>query len=235
MTPDAIREFLAKEYPFLVAKPRTNPDGWSFFYREARRGADASRILRATRSNTKTTTKVKLAVSSRLDAERVLDFGGGEQELRDLVDEELRLYTLKQDSATNLRGTTESQREAEGTTFSLPEEVLECPPILEGAVAHVLINAYERSHEARRRCIAHHGTSCSVCKFNFGKFYGDVAEGYIHVHHLHLLSEISAEYVVDPVADLRPVCPNCHAIIHRRTPPYSIEEAKAFLRPKAGI
>jgi hypothetical protein len=32
------------------------------------------------------------------------------------------------------------------------------------------------------------------------------------------------EYEVDPVKDLRPVCPNCHAMIHRRSPPLSIEE-----------
>jgi predicted HNH restriction endonuclease len=32
------------------------------------------------------------------------------------------------------------------------------------------------------------------------------------------------KYVVDPVNDLKPVCPNCRAMIHRRTPPYSLED-----------
>jgi hypothetical protein len=34
---------------------------------------------------------------------------------------------------------------------------------------------------------------------------------------------------VDPVNDLKPVCPNCHAMIHRRTPPYSLEELRGLL------
>jgi predicted HNH restriction endonuclease len=37
------------------------------------------------------------------------------------------------------------------------------------------------------------------------------------------LSEIDDEYVVDPVRDLRPVCPNCHAMIHTARPPLSVE------------
>ena len=38
-----------------------------------------------------------------------------------------------------------------------------------------------------------------------------------------------AEYRLDPIRDLRPVCPNCHAVIHRREPPFSIEEIKHML------
>ena len=59
--------------------------------------------------------------------------------------------------------------------------------------------------------------------------YGEVAEGLIHVHHLRSLSEVGEEYIVDPIADLRPVCPNCHAVLHTRTPPFSIEEVVTFL------
>ncbi len=43
------------------------------------------------------------------------------------------------------------------------------------------------------------------------------------------ISEIAEEYEVDPVKDLRPVCPNCHAMIHRRSPPLSIEELQVLL------
>jgi 5-methylcytosine-specific restriction protein A len=49
------------------------------------------------------------------------------------------------------------------------------------------------------------------------------------VHHLRPLAEIGAEYVLDPEVDLRPVCPNCHAMLHRTRPPMSIE-ALATLR-----
>ena len=113
----------------------------------------------------------------------------------------------------------------------LPEEIAATmAPLTEGAVSRVTVNAYERNPEARRKCIEAHGTDCCVCGFSFGSTYGEVADGYIHVHHLRPLSEIDGEYVVDPVADLRPVCPNCHAVIHRRIPAFSIEEAQEFIK-----
>ena len=59
--------------------------------------------------------------------------------------------------------------------------------------------------------------------------------GVIHVHHLIPLSSVDADYEVDPVRDLRPVCPNCHVVLHHREPPYSLEEARQFLqRPVCG-
>jgi predicted HNH restriction endonuclease len=118
----------------------------------------------------------------------------------------------------------------EGDNLLLPEEVAATTRLVEGAVCRVSVNAYERSPKAHRQCIERHGTNCCICQFNFGAEYGKVAEGYIHVHHLHPLSEIGGEYVVDPVEDLRPVCPNCHAVLHRRIPAYSIEEVRSFLQ-----
>ena len=73
-------------------------------------------------------------------------------------------------------------------------------------------------------------TTCCLCGFNFGEVYGEVAEGFTHVHHVRPLSEIREEYEVDPVNDLRPVCPNCHAVLHRRVPAFGIEEVRAMLR-----
>ncbi len=111
----------------------------------------------------------------------------------------------------------------------LPEEIDATRALVEGAVCRVSVNAYERNPEARRRCIEHHGNVCCICSFSFGAMYGEVAEGYIHVHHLRTLSKIGSEYVVDAVEDLRPVCPNCHAVLHHRIPAYSIEEVRAFV------
>ena len=59
--------------------------------------------------------------------------------------------------------------------------------------------------------------------------YGERGVGFIHVHHLKPLSEISKEYEVDPIGDLRPLCPNCHAMIHRR-PEMGIEELKELIQ-----
>lgn len=112
---------------------------------------------------------------------------------------------------------------------SYPDEVGAGTEYREGAVTRVTVNAYERNPAARRACIEHYGTSCCICGFDFGMAYGPEVEGFIHVHHLCLLSGLGGEYVVDPIADLRPVCPNCHAVLHSRSPAYSIEEVRRFL------
>lgn len=112
----------------------------------------------------------------------------------------------------------------------LPEEVSEPAEMTEGAVSRISVNAYERNPVARRSCIAHHGCKCCICGFDFGKVYGEAGEGYIHVHHLRALSEIGREYTVDPINDLLPVCPNCHAILHRRVPVYSVDEVRSFVK-----
>ena len=63
---------------------------------------------------------------------------------------------------------------------------------------------------------------------NFEATYGPAGKGLIHVHHLKTLASIGAEYEIDPVADLRPVCPNCHAMIHHGEPMHSIEDVRAI-------
>lgn len=98
---------------------------------------------------------------------------------------------------------------------TLPEEILEPKRIWEGALKRVVVNRYERDPGARAECIAVYGTDCSVCGFNFGATYGERGEGFIHVHHLIPLATIGRRYKVDPIAHLRPVCPNCHAMLHR--------------------
>jgi len=112
---------------------------------------------------------------------------------------------------------------------SYPEEVSVADLRVEGACRTITVNAYERDPEVRRLCIASHGTTCAVCGMSFSTVYGPVAFGYIHVHHLRPLSEVQVAHGVDPVKDLRPVCPNCHAVLHRRVPAFSIEDVQEFL------
>lgn len=101
--------------------------------------------------------------------------------------------------------------------------------LLEGNTYSVQATVYERNPIAREKCIAHYGTPCFVCGFSFGARYGGPAKDYIHVHHLKPLASAGTEYIIDPINDLRPVCANCHAVIHLRQPPYAIEEVKAML------
>ncbi len=99
----------------------------------------------------------------------------------------------------------------------------------EGAKRMVVVNAYERNPLARAACIAHHGYTCQVCDVDLGERFGEIAEGFIHVHHVVPIACIGRAYKVDPIRDLVPVCPTCHAIIHLQLPPLSVSEAKALL------
>ena len=96
-------------------------------------------------------------------------------------------------------------------TFS-PEEVTQSDSYREGAVTRVEVNRYERNRRARDACIAHHGTRCVVCGFDFAAVYGGLGDGFIHVHHLKQLADLPEGYLVDPIKDLVPVCANCHAM-----------------------
>lgn len=100
----------------------------------------------------------------------------------------------------------------------------------EGAMMQVTVNAYERNPTARRACIEHYGCSCQVCGFNFGETWGELGKDFIHVHHLKEISSIGEEYEVDPINDLVPVCPNCHAMAHRSRPALTLEALKGRRR-----
>lgn len=99
----------------------------------------------------------------------------------------------------------------------------------EGGKRVITINAFERSGPARRACIEHFGSKCDACHFDFGKTFGQLGEGFIHVHHRNPVSAQDEEYHLDPIRDLIPLCPNCHAMVHRTNPPMAIEELKAII------
>ena len=142
-----------------------------------------------------------------------------------------------------------SMQAAQGYAFKMPRAVVELFPQLggtprpllpeeltnsqhvEGASKTIRVNRYERDRVARDKCIAHYGTSCAVCGFDFESRYGQLGRGFTHVHHLVPLAEIGVEYTVDPIEDLRPVCPNCHAMLHRGSGPVmSIDELRQLMQ-----
>ena len=100
---------------------------------------------------------------------------------------------------------------------------------MEGNPNQVVVTKYERNPFARKTCIEYYGYTCVVCDFNFESVYGELGKDFIHVHHLNPVSSVGEEYKIDPIKDLRPICPNCHAMIHKRKKPYSIEEIKGII------
>ena len=115
------------------------------------------------------------------------------------------------------------------TYLTLPKKKDEGKVFYEGARKQISVITYERNPLAREECLAHYGSRCQVCEQYMSNIYGSAAAGLIHVHHLKPNSEIQKNHPVKPKKDLIPVCPNCHAVIHRRKPPYTIEEVKSFL------
>lgn len=100
----------------------------------------------------------------------------------------------------------------------------------EGALQRVTTNRYERNPLNRQLCLAIHGYACNICGMDFEKTYGEIGHRFIHVHHIVPVSQLGAGYVIDPVNDLIPVCPNCHAMLHRKDPPYMPDEIRERLK-----
>lgn len=101
----------------------------------------------------------------------------------------------------------------------------------EGVKRQVTVNSYERDNKARLQCIKIHGTTCAVCGIDFEKMYGELGKGFIHVHHVVPIHTIGKGYKINPATDLIPVCPNCHAMLHRgmNGEARTIEELKALI------
>lgn len=105
--------------------------------------------------------------------------------------------------------------------------------LYEGALMTVKANKYERNQKARRECVAKKGYRCLVCGKDFEEQYGSIGKGFIHVHHLTPISSIGKEYELNVDKDLAPVCPNCHYMLHRKDPPYTIKELQGMLQEGA--
>ena len=99
----------------------------------------------------------------------------------------------------------------------------------EGRPIKYLGTRYERDPKARSECLEHWGYSCQVCGLNFRDRYGEIGHQFIHVHHLNPVAATGA-ISTNPIYDLRPVCPNCHAMLHKKHPPYQIEELKEIIK-----
>ena len=105
--------------------------------------------------------------------------------------------------------------------------------LLEGAARSFASTRYERNRRAREICLAYHGHSCAVCGLNLGLTYGAAFDDVIEVHHVVPLSEIGEAYIVDPIRDLVPLCPNCHTVIHtKKDGAYMVEELRAMTAEK---
>jgi len=121
---------------------------------------------------------------------------------------------------------------ASAVSPALSEEIGSTDEVfLEGNRSPTSGTKVERNRQARKACLEKFGYDCSVCEFNFEDTFGRLGEGFIHVHHLNPVAATDGEYLISPETDLRPVCPNCHAMLHRKPgpEPLSISELQKII------
>ncbi|MEZ4757502.1 MAG: hypothetical protein R2817_11805 [Flavobacteriales bacterium] len=95
----------------------------------------------------------------------------------------------------------------------------------------ISVNARERDPLNRSLCFARHGWSCAVCGMDPVQRYGTLAEGFIEAHERYRPFDGDQVHEFDPARDLVPVCPTCHALLHRgRTIPLGIEELRKAMQ-----
>lgn len=111
------------------------------------------------------------------------------------------------------------------------EVVRNAPGGLEGRAITYFTTKYERNPKNRKAAIKIHGLRCKVCGFDFQERYGILGEGFIEIHHVKPLSSLNEVVEINPETDLRPVCSNCHRMIHRiKGKVYSLEELKSIIQ-----
>lgn len=99
-------------------------------------------------------------------------------------------------------------------------EIIEPQPkereMTEGAIKEMAMERAYRNLQARKVCIDKYQAQCQVCGIDFTEEYGpELGKGFIEVHHLVPISTRKENHIVNPLTDLVPLCPNCHAMIHR--------------------
>lgn len=100
----------------------------------------------------------------------------------------------------------------------------------EGTPTEIRSIRYERNPINRQLCLHRKGYNCSVCGMNFYDVYGEIGYHFIEVHHTTPVSAMKPGYVFDVDRDLVPLCSNCHAMVHKKNPPYTVDELKKIIK-----
>ena len=95
---------------------------------------------------------------------------------------------------------------------------------------HLAIERHSGLAERKRRwALATRGTlSCEVCGFDFLRRYGSIGDGFAEVHHRVPLGHAVGERKTR-LKHLAVVCSNCHRMLHRGNPLFSIAKLRARL------
>lgn len=95
--------------------------------------------------------------------------------------------------------------------------------VMEGRAETKTVVVRERSRKLRQAALAHYTVDghirCSACGFDFKEVYGELGDGYIQMHHEKPIFQYDSDgfeaYIAQAVQDMKPVCANCHCMLHR--------------------
>lgn len=128
------------------------------------------------------------------------------------------------------------QSDKKGKTEKRENYVDENEVITEGEKTRSESARYKRSRAVRDAAIAFYKDksgriACAVCGFDFQQVYGALGQDFIEIHHEHPLflgdGEAEESTVKEAISKVKPLCPNCHRMIHRRREEMlSVEELK---------
>ncbi|MFC3298986.1 hypothetical protein FJV46_12135 [Arthrobacter agilis] len=97
-------------------------------------------------------------------------------------------------------------------------------------VTRVPANSAEHDPDLRSLALAHRGSLCHACDVDLEQAYGDAGRDLMEVHHITPLEYLDSYYEVDPLTDLVPLCPTCHAVAHSGRPvPLRVEDIRRML------
>lgn len=108
--------------------------------------------------------------------------------------------------------------------------------ITEGQLSTRSVAYRKRSRQLREAAVDHYTRNgripCDACSFDFELAYVDIGVGYIQIHHLEPISfggqrELPLDEAVHKV---RPLCANCHVMVHYRDPWITVENLTDTLR-----
>ena len=107
--------------------------------------------------------------------------------------------------------------------------------VTEGQLSTRNVTYRTRSRQLRDAAIEHYTKvgkiPCSVCSFDYGLAYVGIGTGYIQIHHLEPISYNGETRLAldEAVRKVRPLCANCHVMVHRRHPWLSVERVTDLL------
>lgn len=208
-------------------------------------GEDA--VILAGRQDTKFSQKVRNLRSHR-DANKMAIYtsltssgkyvltAAGEQYLGEHLEQVEYLFSNKfqYSHVVDLTAALEKTTKAKRQVYVYREEDM----VTEGATTAQETVVRMRSRLLRRAAIERYKSGdgklyCEVCGFCFEDHYGSLGQDFIEIHHEDPIYQYSDDgferYISDAVEKVKPLCANCHRMIHRnRKRPLSIEELKAI-------